>query len=77
MTSPAAAGAYECTASTLSIRDAAGTKAKELTTIKQGDAVQCYGYYSTADGAKWLYVTFSQGGVRYTAFACSAYLRRV
>lgn len=73
----ALAGKYECTASTLSIRNAAGTKAQELTTINPGDAVQCWGYYSNADGAKWLYVELAKNGVKYTAFACSTYLRRL
>lgn len=72
----ALAGTYKCTASELNIRNGAGTSKKILTTIKSGDTVQCYGYYNTVDGAKWLYVQFKQGGVQYTAFASGNYLEK-
>ena len=70
------AGTYKCTASELDIRNGAGTSKKILTTIKSGDAVQCYGYHNTVDGVKWLYVQFKQGGVQYTAFASGNYLEK-
>lgn len=72
----ALAGAYKCTASALNIRNGAGTSKKILTTIKSGDTVQCYGYYNTVDGVKWMYVQFKQGSVQYTAFASEKYLSK-
>lgn len=70
-------GSYKCTAATLSIRDAAGASAKELTQIKLGETVQCWGYFSVAGTEAWLYVQLTQGGVKYTAFACETGLRRI
>lgn len=70
------AGTYKCTASELNIRNGAGTSKKILTTIKSGDAVQCYGYYNIVDGAKWLYIQFKQGNVQYTAFASAQFLEK-
>lgn len=72
----ALAGAYKCAATQLNIRNGAGTSKKILTTIKNGDTVQCYGYYNAVDGVKWLYVQFKQGGVQYTAFASAQYLSK-
>lgn len=71
------AGRYVCAVkSFLSVRDAAGAEKVELTRLMPGEVVDCWGYYDTADGAKWLYITFVQGGTRYTGFACSLYLRK-
>ena len=70
------AGAYECTASLLNIRNGAGTTKKTLTQIKKGTVVRCYGFYNVANGAKWLYIQFTQGNVTYTAFASAAYLKK-
>ena len=70
------AGPYKCTASDLNIRNGAGTSKKILTTIKNGDTVQCYGYYNIVDGSKWLYIQFNQGNVQYTAFASAQYLSK-
>ena len=68
-------GVYVCTASSLNIRDGAGITKKILTTIKRGDVVRCYGYFTSVVGTKWLYVQFRQTGVLYTGFASSSYLR--
>lgn len=70
-------GAYKCTSATLSIRDAAGASAKELTQIRLGETVQCWGYFSVDGAEAWLYVQLTQGGVKYTAFACETYLKRL
>lgn len=80
-------GKYKCTASTyLSARDDSGEKHKELTRIKPGEVVDCWGYFnfvdrngrvSLVDGVKWLYVQFEQDGVRYTAFACGTWLKKI
>lgn len=74
----ALAGTYKCTAVTyLSARNNSDASSKELTRIMPGDTVDCYGYYNDVRGIKWLYVTFVQGGVRYTAFACGNWLKKV
>ncbi|MBQ9720326.1 MAG: SH3 domain-containing protein [Oscillospiraceae bacterium] len=69
------AGRYEATAD-LNIRNGPGTSSGVLTTIKKGTTVNNYGYYSTASGHRWLYVQFTQGNVKYTAFASETYLKK-
>lgn len=73
----ALAGAYKVTASGgLYCRNDAGTNKKALCLIPEGTTVQCYGYYNTASGTKWLYIQFTMDGVQYTGFSSAAYLRR-
>ena len=69
------AGTYTVTASTLNVRNGAGTNYSVMTTISKGTAVKCYGYYTTASGVKWLYIQFTKSGTTYTGFASSAYLK--
>lgn len=38
--------------------------------------VKCYGYYTMANGVKWLYIQFVLDGVQYTGFSSSAYLAK-
>lgn len=74
----ALAGTYKCTASTfLSARDGAGTNHKELARIKHGETVNCSGYFNLVDGARWLYIWFTQNGVSYTAFASASFLKKL
>lgn len=71
-------GTYKCTALTfLSARDDSNDGSKELTRIMPGDTVDCYGYFNLVNGIKWLYVTFVQGDVRYTTFACARWLSKL
>lgn len=71
------AGSYTVTAGGgLYLRNDAGTNKQALCLIPKGTTVHCYGYYSTFNGAKWLYITFTMSGVQYTGFAHSGYLRR-
>lgn len=71
-------GTYKCTAITyLSARDNSSASSKELTRIMPGETVDCYGYFNLVNGIKWLYVTFEQGGVRYTTFACASWLEKL
>lgn len=71
-------GTYKCTALTfLSARDDSNAGSKELTRIMPGDTVDCYGYFNLVNGIKWLYVTFVQGDVRYTTFACASWLKKL
>lgn len=71
------AGSYTVTASFLNVRNAAGVSAdnKVLVAIPKGTVVRCYGYYTTVDGVKWLYVQFTYKRVTYTGFCSSAYLK--
>ena len=68
-------GCYKAT-DDLNIRNGPGTSKKILTTIKKGTEVRNYGYYSTAAGHRWLYIQFTQGNVKYTAFASETYLKK-
>ena len=70
------AGTYTVTASSLNIRNAAGITNKVLVSIPRGTQVKNYGYYSTVDGVKWLYVQFTYKNVTYTGFCSSAYLKK-
>ena len=69
------AGTYKATAN-LNIRNGAGVSKNILTSINAGTCVQCYGYYSTIDNMRWLYVQFAQNSITYTAFACANYLAK-
>ena len=69
------AGEYITTAN-LYMRDGAGTNKKALVKIPNGTKVQNFGYYSVANGVKWLYIQVTLGGIKYTGFSSSAYLRR-
>ena len=68
------AGTYTVTASSLNVRNGAGTNYTVMTTISKGTTVKCYGYYSTASSVKWLYIQFTKNGTTYTGFASSKYL---
>lgn len=70
------AGTYKTTAD-LNIRDGAGTSNKILVTIPEGTKVQNYGYYSTSNGTKWLYIQFTYKNIVYTGFASSTYLKKI
>ena len=74
--SKALAGAYTVTATGLNVRTGAGTNKAILTTIPNGTRVMCYGYYTTLNGTKWLYIQFSRNGIEYTGFASGDYLRK-
>lgn len=67
------AGTYKVTASDfLSLRAGAGTGKTELKRMLPGEKVQCYGYYTSVSGVKWLYVVYK--GI--TGFASSKYLKK-
>lgn len=70
----AVAGTYEVTASLLNVRHGAGTDKKIMCVIPDGTKVKNYGYYTTVNGVKWLYVQFTYNGVTYTGFASSKHL---
>ena len=64
-------GMYQTTAS-LNLRAGAGTNKKILTVMPKGAKVQCYGYYTSISGTKWLYVIYN--GI--TGFASIRYLKK-
>ncbi|MDO4332539.1 MAG: SH3 domain-containing protein [Eubacteriales bacterium] len=67
------AGKYKVTASDfLALRAGAGTSKTELARMKTNETVQCYGYYTSVSGTKWLYIVYN--GI--TGFASSAYLKK-
>jgi hypothetical protein len=71
------AGEYKVTAeSGLNVRTGAGTTKKILVAIPKGKTVECYGYYTKAQGKKWLYVQFTHDGTKYTGFATAEYLKK-
>ena len=42
-----------------------------ITSLKKGDVVTCYGYYTSADGMNWFLVT-NNG---YVGYCCAKYLK--
>ena len=71
------AGTYKVTAkSGLNIRHGAGVTKKRMVTIPYGTKVNCYGYYTSVLGVKWLKIQFTYLGVKYTGFASSNYLEK-
>lgn len=66
------AGTYKVTASALNLRAGAGTGKEVIAVMKNGETVQCYGYYNDNNGVKWLYVVYK--GV--VGYASSKYLKR-
>lgn len=66
------AGTYKVTASALNLRTGAGTNKTILAVMPNGAKVQCYGYYTSVSGTKWLYIVYN--GI--TGFASSKYLKK-
>lgn len=66
------AGKYKVTVSALNLRAGAGTNKEILAVMPNGAEVQCYGYYTSVSGTKWLYVVYK--GI--TGFASSKYLKK-
>ncbi len=74
--SKAYAGEYKTTA-VLYCRNDAGTNKKALCKIPAGTKVKCYGYYTMANGVKWLYIQFVLDGVQYTGVLIQCVLSKV
>lgn len=68
----ALAGTYKVTASALNLRTGAGTSKTILAVMPNGAKVQCYGYFTSVSGTKWLYIVYN--GI--TGFASSKYLKK-
>lgn len=72
------AGTYKVANCTwLNVRHGAGTSKKIMVAIPKNTQVKCYGYYTTYNGVKWLYVQFTYKGVKYTGFCSSKYLSKM
>lgn len=71
-------GRYKTTADLgLYLRNDAGTNKKALCKIPKDTSVMCYGYYTAVGNVKWLYITVTVDGVRYTGFSSSSYLKKM
>lgn len=64
------------TTDALYCRNDAGTNKKALCLIPKGTKVKCYGYYTTFNGVKWLYIQFTLNGIVYTGFSSNSFLTR-
>ena len=60
---------YKTTAN-LNLRSGAGTNKSIIMTIPKGKTVNCYGYYTSANGTIWLLVAYG----KYTGYVSKAYL---
>ncbi|MBO7535755.1 MAG: N-acetylmuramoyl-L-alanine amidase [Bacilli bacterium] len=70
------AGTYEATTA-LNIRYGAGTDKAKICCVPQGQQMKNYGYYTSVDGVKWLYLQLTYKGSTFTGYACSTYLRKI
>lgn len=69
------AGTYVTTAN-LNMRNGAGTGKSVMVTLPKGTKVQNYGYYTSYNGTKWLYVQVTYKNIKYTGFCSSEYLKK-
>lgn len=70
------AGTYKTTES-LNLRYGADAdKYASMVAMPKGTKVQNYGYYTLNGSTKWLYVTATVSGKKYTGFCCSKYLKK-
>ena len=58
------------------LRNGAGQEKNAITVLGKGVKVVCYGYYTMADGTRWLLVQCSQGVTTYTGFCSIKYLEK-
>lgn len=72
----AVAGTYKVTASLLNVRAGAGTDKAILDTVPNGAKLINYGYYSTFNGTKWLYVVGLVNDRRIEGYCSSNYLAK-
>lgn len=70
------AGTYRVNASALNLRRGAGTNKTILATLPNGTTMQCYGYYTTVSGVKWLLVQTTYKNKTYTGYVSSEYVSK-
>lgn len=68
------AGTYK-TISALHLRSGAGKNKASLAVLPKGTIVHCYGYYTVADGTRWLYVQTSLYGKEKVGFCSANFLK--
>lgn len=68
------AGNYKVNATSLRMRLSPNSEYDDniITSLKNGDVVTCYGYYTSADGMNWFLVT-NNG---YVGYCCAKYLKK-
>lgn len=66
------AGTYKTTAN-LNLRAGAGKSKQILQTVKKGEKVVCYGYYTIMSGAIWFFVQYG----KYTGYVSQSYLMKI
>lgn len=72
------AGEYAVTASDgLHVRDDGNAESESLAYLPLGTKVHCYGFYNMTNGVKWLYIQVTFGGVKYTGFSSSEFLKKL
>lgn len=71
----ALAGSYVTTTG-LYMRHGAGKNKRAMVLIPEGTKVQNYGYYTSYNGTKWLYIQVTLNGVQYTGFSSKTYLKK-
>lgn len=69
-------GTYRVKASALNLRRGAGTNKTILATLPNGTTMQCYGYYTTVSGVKWLLVQTTYKNKTYTGYVSSEYVSK-
>lgn len=69
------AGSYVTTTG-LYMRHGAGKNKRAMVLIPEGTEVQNYGYYTSYNGTKWLYIQVTLNGVQYTGFSSKTYLKK-
>lgn len=57
-------------------RNDAGTNKKALCVIPKGVEVRNYGYFTVSNGVRWLYISVTLDGVRYTGFSSERVLSK-
>lgn len=68
-------GTYK-TMARLHLRNDAGKDKTSLCVIPKGTSVQNYGYYTTCNTVKWLYIQVTIDNVTYTGFSSNKYLTK-
>ncbi|MCD7751576.1 MAG: NlpC/P60 family protein [Lachnospiraceae bacterium] len=69
------AGTYKATTN-LYMRNGAGKSKSAMVILPKATSVKNYGYYTAANGVKWLYVQATYDNIKYTGFCCGTYLKK-
>ncbi|MCC8099986.1 MAG: phage tail-type lysozyme domain-containing protein [Clostridiales bacterium] len=68
-------GTYQTTVA-LYMRNGAGKDKTAMVVLPKNTDVKCYGYYTTVNDVKWLYVQATYKGIKYSGFCASTYLSK-